>query len=123
MIPSQIVIGHRMVGSVIPDTLLASLIIIQMSRAGFVPLTLTQIYSVQGSSRISCQTLQISFESVASLRQRSASRTLFLTAGLRLPSLTGNGATTQGLTNTFTTCMSALRKKLTFWVSFFRYLC
>jgi hypothetical protein len=39
MTPSAIVTAHRMVGSVIPDMVLVSLITIQMSKAGFVPLT------------------------------------------------------------------------------------
>jgi len=39
MTHSQIVTAHRMVGSVIPDTLIASRIITLMLRVGFVPLT------------------------------------------------------------------------------------
>ncbi len=39
MMPSAIVTAHRMVGSVIPDMVLVSLIIIQMHKAGYAPLT------------------------------------------------------------------------------------
>jgi len=37
--------------------------------------------------------------------------------------LGGSGASTQGLTNTITMCISALRKKLIYWVNFIKYLC
>ena len=122
MTRSQIVTAHRMVGSVIPDTLLASLIIIQMSRAGFVPLMWTKIYT-KAESQTSWEILLISFVPCPSQKQTSVLVTSFTMDESAPASLTGSGASTRGLTNTLSTCMLALRKKLTMIVLFFKYLC
>jgi hypothetical protein len=99
MTPTQIEIGYRMGGSVIPDTLLGSLIIIQMSKAGFVPLTLTATYT-KAESQTSWAILSIRFVSLVSLSQRSESVTSSLMGVSAPASLTGSGENTQGLTNT-----------------------
>lgn len=122
MTRSQIVTAHRMVGSVIPDTLLASLIIIQMSRVGYAPSMSIVTYS-RDQSQTLCATLLISFAKPVKPNQRHALVTLF-SMGTSTPEYsTGKQGSTQGLTNTTTTRISALRKRLTYWVSFIRYLC
>jgi hypothetical protein len=56
-----------------------------------------------------------------------SARTAFLTSSLMVAfvpaSLTGNGEHTRAQTSTQSTLISALRKRLTYWVSFIRYLC
>ena len=64
----------------------------------------------------------VKFESYVSLKKKHESRTSFGTAELPHQSLTGNGASTAARTNTSTTSTSALRKKLTYWVNFMKYL-
>ncbi len=122
MIRSQIVTAHRMAGSVIPDTLLASQIIIQMHRAGFVPLMWTKI-STKVVSQMSWEILLISFAPYPKHKETRVLLTSFMMEESAPTSLTGGGANTQGLTNTLSTCMSALRKRLIMIVLFFRYLC
>jgi len=99
MTRSQIVTAHRMAGLVIPDTLLASLIIIQMSRVGFAPLMWTKIYS-KAENQTSWEILLISFAPYPSPKQTSVLVTSFSMDESAPVSLTGSGANTQGLTNT-----------------------
>ena len=119
---SQIEIELQTAGSVIPDTLLASLIIILMSKVGFVPLMSIVTYS-RDQSQTLCATLLISFGEPVKQSKRPALITLF-SMGSSIPEYSiGNQESTQGLTNTRNTLISALRKKLTYWVSFIKYLC
>jgi len=111
-----------MVGSVTLDTLLASLIIIQMSKAGYAPLMWTKIYS-KTESQTSWAILQISFVPYPKDKKTTVLLTSFTMEESAHTSSTGSGASTQGLTNTLSTCMSALRKRLTMIVLFFKYLC
>jgi hypothetical protein len=60
MIVSAIVIAPQTAGSVIVGTQLVSLTIIQMAKAGFVPLTLTAIYR-ENQSLTSCPMWRINF--------------------------------------------------------------
>ena len=124
MMPSQSVIVRLTVGSQIYGTcVLASLIIFQMlRRESFVLSMWTLTYRVDQSQK-SCQILQMRFESMQSLTARKELPTSYLTAELPLPSLDGSGVNTQGLTNTLSMRISALRKRLTMTVLFFRYLC
>jgi hypothetical protein len=65
----------------------------------------------------------ISFGEPAKTNQKHALVTLFL-MGTSIPEYSiGNQESTQGLTNTLSTAMLALRKKLTMMVLFFKYLC
>ena len=111
-----------MVGSVIPDTLIAYQIITLMLMVGFVP-SMSIVTSLRGRDQTSCQILQISFVPLASLKQRSVLVTSFLMDGSAPKSLTGVGESTQGLTNTLSTAMLVLRKKLTMMGLFIKYLC
>jgi len=111
-----------MVGSVIPDTLLASLIIIQMGKVGFVPSTLIVTYS-RDQSQTLWAILQISFVPYQSQKQTLVFLTSSLTDTSAPRSLAGSGANTQGLTNMLSTAMSVLRKKLIMTGLFFKYLC
>jgi len=122
MTHSQIVTAHRMAGSVIPDTQLALAIIIPMLMAGFVPSMLI-VMSVVGASQTSCQILQIRFVSYASLKKKDALPILSLMVVSHPLKKDGHGENTQGLTNTTTTAISRLRKKLTMMGLFLRYLC
>ena len=58
-----------------------------------------------------------------SAMQRKGLPTSSLTDGLHLRFSDGNGESTQGLTNTSSMLTSALRRRLTKIVLFFRYLC
>jgi hypothetical protein len=111
-----------MVGSVIPDTLLASQIIIQMSILGYAPSMWTKTYT-KAESQMSWEILLISFVPYPKHKETRVLLTSFTMEESAHTSLTGSGANTQGLTNTLSTCMSALRKRLTMIVLFFRYLC
>jgi hypothetical protein len=122
MIPTQIVIAVRMEQSVIHDTLRASLITIQMSKAGFV--LGTAIVISQGSlNPTSCPILLIRFDSYVSLVLKSALPTLFLTSESAPAKKVGLGENTMESHLTTTTRTSALRKKLTMTRLFFKYLC
>jgi hypothetical protein len=55
--------------------------------------------------------------------KKSALVTLFTTRESAHPSLDGDGASTKGRTHTLNTLTLALRRRLTYWVSFIKYLC
>jgi hypothetical protein len=122
MIPTQIVTGLAMGGSVTHDTLRALAIIIPMLKAGFVPLTSIVIYPAK-QSPISCPILLIRFDSYASLVLKKEFPTLFSTGLSTQPSLDLSKENTQGQTNTQSTLISRLRKRLTMTGLFFKYLC
>jgi len=108
MILSAIVTVPRTGGLVIPDTMLASLTIIQMSKAGFVPLTLTEIYQ-ENPSPTSCRKWQINF-----VHWQSAINALVILSLIQrspAPAHSGVGDRIRGSISTFTisTYLSASR--------------
>jgi hypothetical protein len=122
MIPTQIVIAVQMGQLAIRDTLRASLIIIQMSKAGFVLGTVIVIYQ-ESPSQTSCPILLIRFDSYVSLVLKSVLPTLFSTSESAPVKRDGLGENTMESHPTTITRISALRKKLTMMGLFFRYLC
>ena len=123
MTRSQIGLAYQTDGSRMQGTcVLASLIIVQMLKAGFVP-SMYRVGYFKDQSQTSWAILLINFDSLASLKEKNALVTSFSMVGSVQESLIGNGELTKGRTNMLSTHISALRKKLTYWVSFIKYLC
>jgi hypothetical protein len=123
MTHSQIGLAYQTDGSRMQGTcVLASLIIVQMLKAGYAP-SMYRVGYFKDQSQTSWAILLINFDSLASLRQKNVLVTSFSMDESVQESLTGNGEHTRARTNMLSTRILALRKKLTMMVLFFKYLC
>jgi hypothetical protein len=122
--PTQIVIVVPMAGLRTQDTLQRVLVTMCLvKKLGLSErLTSIEMYLVS-QSLTSCPTLLIRLSEPVRHDPRSVLVTSSLMGSSIHPSLDLSKESTQGLTNTLTTLISALRKKLTYAVNFIKYLC
>ena len=123
MTRSQIGLAYQTDGSRMQGTcVLASLIIVQMLKAGFVP-SMYRVGYFKDQSQTSWAILLINFDSLASLNQKNVLVISFSMAGSVQESSIGNGEHTRARTNMLSTHISALKKKLIMMGLFIKYLC
>jgi len=123
MTVSRAAVGVAMDGSQMQGTfVLASLITYQMLMAGFVP-SMYRVTFLRDQNQTLWVIFVTNYESLVSLSKKKELPTSFLRVAFVPESLTGNGVITAVQTNTLSTLTLALRRRLTYWVSFIKYLC